>query len=73
MFCEVGLPFLVNAVIAEHRYLLRLLRIDLRVILGDDSDTVQQYLLEHLRNYNLEHLQTICLPGTNEQVRTAPD
>ncbi|KAJ9099483.1 hypothetical protein QFC20_005694 [Naganishia adeliensis] len=40
---------------------------DLRVILGDDSDAVQQYLLEHLRNYNLEHLQTICLPGTNEQ------
>ncbi|KAI5450728.1 F-actin-capping protein subunit alpha [Naganishia albida] len=40
---------------------------DLRVILEDESDAVQQYLLDHLRNYNLEHLQTICLPGTNEQ------
>lgn len=44
--------------------------IDLQVILNDESGSVKQYLLGHLRNYNLQHLQTICLPGTNEQVRT---
>jgi hypothetical protein len=64
MFFEVRLPFAVIAVVAKSSAVSK----DLRVILGDDSDDVQQYLLEHLRNYNLEHLQTICLPGTNEQV-----
>jgi hypothetical protein len=44
--------------------------IDLQVILNDESGSVKQYLLDHLRNYNLQHLQTICLPGTNEQVST---
>ncbi|GHJ85406.1 hypothetical protein NliqN6_1808 [Naganishia liquefaciens] len=40
---------------------------DLQTIINDDSGSVKQYLLEHLRNYNLEHLQMISLPGSNEQ------